>query len=122
MTGAATMPRYGCPSGKPSPRKASSWPTWLGNSAAGSLLMPRRSACAVIGSVPGARPRARSIRPGYMASRVRNISATLSGAWFGSMMPAAPTRIRSVCAPICAVSNSGALQARLFMLWCSDTQ
>ena len=57
-----------------------------------------------------------------MASRVRNVSATLSAAWLGSMMPAAPTRIREVCAPTYAVSSSGALQARLFMLWCSDTQ
>ena len=56
------------------------------------------------------------MRPGYMASRVRNVSATLSAAWLGSMMPAAPTRSREVCAPMCAVSNSGALHARLRML------
>ena len=56
------------------------------------------------------------MRPGYMASSVRNVSATLSGAWLGSMIPAAPTRIRDVCAPTCAVSSSGALHARLFML------
>ena len=56
------------------------------------------------------------MRPGYMASRVRNVSATFSDAWLGSMIPAAPTRIREVSAPTCAVSNSGALQARLVML------
>ena len=78
--------------------------------------MPRRRTCAVSGSVPGARPRARSTRPGYIASSVLNVSATFSAAWFGSMMPAAPTRIRDVNAPTCAVSSSGALQARLRML------
>ena len=46
----------------------------------------------VIGSVPGARPIPRSIRPGYSVSRVPNCSAITSGAWFGSMMPPAPTR------------------------------
>jgi hypothetical protein len=56
------------------------------------------------------------MRPGYIASKVRNISATLSGAWLGSMIPAAPTRMREVCAPTCAVSSSGALHARLVML------
>src|SRR5258708_17080467 len=38
------------------------------------------------------------------------------------MMPAAPTLILDVRAPICAVRISGALQARLVMLWCSETQ
>ena len=115
-TGAATSGAYGWPAGKPSPRNASSSATWPGNSAAGSATMPRRSTWAVSGSVPGARPSARSIRPGYMASSVLKVSATLSGAWLGSMIPAAPTRIREVSAPTWAVSSSGALQARLVML------
>src|ERR1700683_943606 len=38
------------------------------------------------------------------------------------MIPAAPTLMAEVCAPTCAMSNSGALHARLRMLWCSDTQ
>src|SRR5215468_1646492 len=38
------------------------------------------------------------------------------------MIPAAPTRILAVRAPTCAVSSSGAEQARLRMLWCSETQ
>ena len=57
-----------------------------------------------------------------MASSVRKVSATLNGAWLGSMIPAAPTRIVDVGAATCAVRISGALQARLVMLWCSDTQ
>ena len=62
------------------------------------------------------------MRPGCSAISVRNTSATLKAAWFGSMIPAAPTRIRSVRAATAAVRISGALQARLVMLWCSDTQ
>jgi hypothetical protein len=57
-----------------------------------------------------------------MASSVRNSSATLKAAWFGSMIPAAPTRSVSVCAARWPTSSSGALQAKLVMLWCSDTQ
>jgi hypothetical protein len=56
------------------------------------------------------------MRPGYIASKVRNISATLNAVWFGSMIPAAPTRMREVRAPTWAVSSSGALHARLVML------
>jgi hypothetical protein len=62
------------------------------------------------------------MRPGYSARRVRNISATFSDVWFGNMMPAAPTRIRLVTAAMWAIRISGALQARLSMLWCSDIQ
>ena len=62
------------------------------------------------------------MRPGYIASSVRNVSATLSDEWFGSMIPAAPTLIRDVNAPTWAISSSGALHARLVMLWCSETQ
>ena len=46
------------------------------------------------GSVPGARPSPRSMRPGCSASSVRNTSTTCSGEWFGTMIPPAPTRIR----------------------------
>ena len=45
-------------------------------------------------SVPGARPRPRSIRPGNSRASVPNCSAMMIGAWFGSMMPPAPTRMR----------------------------
>ena len=34
------------------------------------------------------------MRPGASASSVRNVSTTCSGAWFGTMMPPAPRRIR----------------------------
>jgi hypothetical protein len=40
----------------------------------------------------------RSIRPGYIASSVPNCSATVSGAWLGSMTPPEPTRIADVAA------------------------
>ena len=56
----------------------------------------RRRARVVKGSVPGARPSPRSMRPGWIVARVPNCSATTYGAWFGSMMPPAPTRIVSV--------------------------
>ena len=36
------------------------------------------------------------MRPGYSASSVPNCSAMTSGAWLGSMMPPAPTRIVAV--------------------------
>ena len=48
------------------------------------------------GSVPGARPMPRSMRPGYAASSRANCSATTSGAWLGSITPPEPTRMRSV--------------------------
>ena len=57
---------------------------------------PWRSAQLVTGSVPGARPMPRSIRPGYAASSRANCSATTSGAWLGSITPPEPTRMRSV--------------------------
>ena len=60
--------------------------------------MWRRSARAVAMSVPGARPSPRSMRPGKSVARVPKASATISGAWFGSMMPPDPTRILFVAA------------------------
>ena len=59
-----------------------------------AALTSRRSARAVTWSVPGARPRPRSMRPGWRLSSVPNCSAMTSGEWLGSMMPPAPTRMR----------------------------
>jgi hypothetical protein len=38
---------------------------------------------------------------------VPNRSATISGAWFGSITPPDPSRIRDVRAPAFAISTSG---------------
>ncbi len=46
----------------------------------------------------------------------------MSGAWFGSMMPPAPSRIVAVCAPTCAISTLVADDAIAGMLWCSAYQ
>src|SRR4051794_10096835 len=46
----------------------------------------------------------------------------VSGAWLGSMMPPAPSRMRLVCAPTCAMSTLVADDAMLGMLWCSAYQ
>jgi len=83
---------------------------------------PWRSAQAVTGSVPGARPRPRSIRPGWAASRRANCSATTSGAWLGSITPPEPTRMRSVAAATMATSTGGFVAATAGMLWCSASQ
>src|SRR3546814_2954588 len=45
----------------------------------------RLNAWAVIMSVPGARPRPRSMRSPWMAAKVPYCSATMSGAWLGSI-------------------------------------
>jgi hypothetical protein len=76
----------------------------------------------VTGSVPGARPRPRSIRPGNSASSVPNCSATISGAWLGNMMPPAPTRIVEVPPATCAIAMEVAALATPGMLWCSASQ
>ncbi len=73
-------------------------------------------------SVPGARPMPRSIRPGYIASSVPNCSATVSGAWFGSITPPEPTRIADVAAASCPARTAGAVLAMPGMPWCSATQ
>ena len=62
----------------------------------GVSFRSRRRARAVIWSEPGARPKPRSIRPGYRLSRVPNCSAITNGAWLGSMTPPEPTRIVEV--------------------------
>ena len=93
-------------------------PRYVRNSASNAgkssplCLRSRRSACIVWKSPPGARPSPRSIRPGYSASSVPNCSATTSGAWFGSITPPLPTRIRFVAAATCPISTgvAGACQ------------
>ena len=82
----------------------------------------RRSAYIVFWSDPGARPRPRSIRPGYIASSVPNCSAIVSGEWLGSITPPAPSRIVRVCAPTWAMSTLVADDAIVGMLWCSAYQ
>ena len=62
------------------------------------------------------------MRPGYIASRVPNCSAMVSGAWLGSMTPPAPSRIVLVCAPTWAISTLVAEDAIDGMLWCSAYQ
>ena len=62
-----------------------------GKSSAPSTPGPRRSAEAVSGSVPGARPMPRSIRPGWSASSIPNCSATARAAWLGSITPPEPS-------------------------------
>ena len=60
--------------------------------------------------------------PGAYASSSANCSATISGAWFGSITPPEPTRIRRVCAAIIAISTGGFVDPTDGMLWCSATQ
>ena len=64
----------------------------------------------------------RSIRPGAIASSAANCSATMSGAWLGSMTPPDPTRIRRVRAAAAAISTGGEVDATAGMLWCSANQ
>ena len=68
------------------------------------------------GSVPGARPIPRSMRPGCNASSVPNCSATTSGEWFGSITPPEPTRIVEVAAATWAIITAGAELAMPGML------
>jgi hypothetical protein len=89
-------------------------------SALSSLV--RRSARAVWGSVPGARPSPRSIRPGCNASRVANCSATTRGEWLGSITPPEPIRSVEVALARWAISTAGAELAIAAMAWCSATQ
>ena len=62
------------------------------------------------------------MRPGNSASSTLKRSATISGAWFGSMTPPEPTRICWVAAAICPIMMSGAELAIEGRLWCSATQ
>ena len=62
------------------------------------------------------------MRPGYSVASVPNCSAITSGAWFGSMMPPAPTRIVVVAAATCEMTREVAALAMPGMLWCSVAQ
>ena len=74
------------------------------------------SARAVAMSVPGARPSPRSIRSGKSVASVPKASATISGAWFGSMIPPAPTRIVRVAAATWPITTAVAALAMPGML------
>ena len=104
--------RRACPSGRSGPAGKRSTLSWGW----------RPNADAVIGSVPGARPIPRSIRPGCSASNSANCSAIARGAWLGSITPPEPIRIASVAAARCAISTLGVVLATVGMLWCSATQ
>lgn len=97
-------------------------PSCCGKSSTANASALRRSARAVVWSVPGARPRPMSMRPGCSACSVPNCSATTSGAWFGSITPPEPSRIVELCAARCASSTGGDELAMPGMLWCSATQ
>jgi hypothetical protein len=62
------------------------------------------------------------MRPGNSASSTLKRSATISGAWFGSITPPEPTRMRDVTAAIWPIMISGAELAMFARLWCSATQ
>jgi hypothetical protein len=60
--------------------------------------------------------------PRNRRASVPKCSAMTSGAWLGSMIPPAPTRIRRVPAAMCAMTTDVAALAMPGMLWCSATQ
>ena len=93
-----------------------------------STLMAR----IVFWSLPGARPRPRSMRPGCSVASVPNCSAMTSGEWFGSITPPAPSPIVEVWAATAEIlrgrltaleaegkeGDEEALQlARIFLAW-----
>ena len=82
----------------------------------------RRNARRVVISVPGARPRPRSMRSPKIVARVPNCSAITNGEWFGSMTPPEPKRMRSVWWAMWPISTEVALEAMFGMLWCSAYQ
>ena len=51
-----------------------------------------------------------------------NCSAMVSGEWFGSITPPAPSRMVEVCAAMCPISTLVADDAIAAMLWCSAYQ
>ena len=93
-----------------------------GNRSTSDVVPDMRSSCVITGSLPGARPMPRSMRPGASASSAANCSATTSGEWFGSMTPPEPTRIRVLRAAAAAISTGGVVEATAGMLWCSANQ
>jgi len=62
------------------------------------------------------------MRPGKSVARVPNCSAITSGAWLGSMMPPAPTRMLEVPAATWPMSTAVAALAMPGMPWCSASQ
>ena len=62
------------------------------------------------------------MRPGNSASSILKRSATISGAWLGSITPPEPTRMFLVTAAICPIIRSGAGLATEARLWCSASQ
>ncbi|MNI92587.1 hypothetical protein D3C73_1504010 [compost metagenome] len=62
------------------------------------------------------------MRPGCKVSSVPNCSATTSGAWLGSMMPPAPTRICRVALAISLMTSDVAAEPMPGMSWCSAIQ
>ena len=56
------------------------------------------------------------MRPGKSVASVPNCSAITSGAWFGSMIPPAPTRIVDVAAATCPMTTAVAALAMPGML------
>ncbi|MDQ0936755.1 hypothetical protein QFZ49_006730 [Streptomyces turgidiscabies] len=87
-----------------------------------SVPVVRRSARAVMGSVPQTRPIPMSIRPGCSASSVPNCSATTRGEWLGSMTPPEPMRMWVAAEAIRSMSAGGEQLAILGALWCSAIQ
>ena len=80
-------------------RSRCSSPSWSGKSSPPAPSSRGAAPRPCSRSVPGARPRPRSMRPGCSASSVPNCSAITSGAWFGSITPPEPTRMRRRCPP-----------------------
>ncbi|MNI91706.1 hypothetical protein D3C73_1494110 [compost metagenome] len=62
------------------------------------------------------------MRPGAMASSAANCSATMSGAWLGSITPPEPRRMREVRVAAAAISTGGVVDATDGMLWCAANQ
>ena len=62
------------------------------------------------------------MRPGKSEARVPNCSAITSGAWFGSMIPPAPTRMVEVPAATWPMTTAVAALAMPGMPWCSASQ
>ena len=93
MAGVVRIRENGWSAGKSPFMKCCSSSSWSAKSSPAAPSRPRRSAWAASWSLPGARPRPRSIRPGCSAARVPNCSATTIGAWLGSITPPDPSRM-----------------------------
>lgn len=95
---------------------------WFGNESTSLTCPLERSRAEMTGSLPGARPSPRSMRPGAAASSTANCSATTKGAWFGSITPPEPRRMRRVRPASTPSSTGGFVEATDGMLWCSASQ